>query len=164
MDKFGCLLISILISSLYAGECEYRTTAELDTAIQMQTILLGSSFWGKPTAFRNGSEIKFGSWGNDLKSSMQGSPEAVAEMDSYGTGMKRFYGQYVGGLALALVGGAILSNNDAPQWSFPVVIIGGLGVGILSIGHNSAANNHLFRAVWAYNRHVLLKEKTQPAN
>jgi len=104
----------------------------------------------------NGQKHKMGFHGGKLLLALDGSPEAQSEMEISTKHSKRGIGYIIAGLACAVAAVAIMDDtNLVPYYSLlgAELILAGLGFNQLD-----KSSRHKVKAVWLFNRDILIKK------
>lgn len=99
---------------------------------------------------KNGTETRITAWNKDLKKEMEVSPDAVMEYDKFLKKRKTAFLLATAGLVSAITG--LYVDNEALQYG---LVLGGLGLAIVSVPISGKANKSLDKAIWLRNGAIL---------
>ena len=100
---------------------------------------------------KNGVEHRIVSWNGDLRTEMEVSPDAVMEYSKFQRTRKTAFVLSAVGVVSIVASVFVDNNTDLPGY----LLLGGVGLTIVSIPIYRTANSHLQKAIWLRNGAVL---------
>lgn len=160
------VLVFFLLTPLIAQTMPADSSAaNLSDYYDQNVLSTRLSHWGYTAAtFMQGeTKLKGGVFGGTakLRSVLQASPKAAIEFEKYRKKNLIGYSLYSAGLAMAIASIVLVYVEDIgyiDSTPFFTLYLGGMSTTIAGIPFVYQSGNHLHKAVWEYNKYILLNK------